>query len=72
MKKARSAFDGYYDIAAIPPGRYRLRAMPPGPPRHDVEPTQLAFEIGSDGPILESMDVTLVSVSPQIAGEGDR
>ena len=72
VKRGRSAFDGYYDIAAIPPGRYRLRAIPPGPPRPDVEPATIAFEIGPDGPILESMDLVLVARPPQIAGEDER
>ena len=69
VKTARSAFDGYYDIAAIPPGRYRLRVAPPGPPRADVAPVAIVIEIGADGPILEPTDVELVEVTPEIAGE---
>lgn len=72
VKRARTAFDGYYDLAAVPPGRYRLYALLPGPPRPDVAGAVVTLVIGPDGPILEPVDLTLVGATEQIAGEGER
>src|SRR5262249_54901109 len=57
-KTVRSAFDGFYDLTGIPPGRYGLRVSPaqaqrlgltPPPPR-DVE-------LSPSGTILDGIDV---------------
>jgi hypothetical protein len=72
VRTARSAFDGYYDLAGIVPGRYRLRATPGGPPRSDVPPVTIDIVIGPDGPILDRVDLTLGRIMPRLAGEDDR
>jgi hypothetical protein len=72
VKRARSAFDGYYDIAAVPPGRYRLYAMPPGTLARDATPTSIPIEIDAGGPILEGLDLTLAGVPQQVADEDER
>lgn len=65
VRSARSAFDGFFDLNDVPPGRYALRASPeqmrrlglPAPQPRDVvlEPT---------GTILDGFDVAIDDPSP--------
>jgi hypothetical protein len=70
VKSARSAFDGFFDLSDVPPGRYVLRASPdqmrrlglPAPPPRDVvlEPS---------GTILDGLDLVIVEPAPPAPDE---
>jgi hypothetical protein len=65
VKRARSAFDGFFDLNDVPPGRYILRASPdqmlrlglPAPSPRDVvlEPS---------GTILDGLDLVITDSAP--------
>jgi hypothetical protein len=61
VKRARSAYDGFFDLSAVPPGRYILRAVSgsAAPALRGSRPV----EIQPGGAILDGFDLTLERAS---------
>jgi hypothetical protein len=62
VARARSAYDGFYDITRIPPGRYRLRVSPAQVGRLKLrapEPREIVIE--PVGTILDAVNIILES-----------
>ncbi|MCM3877301.1 MAG: carboxypeptidase-like regulatory domain-containing protein [Thermoanaerobaculia bacterium] len=60
VARARSAYDGFYDITRIPPGRYRLRVSPAQVERLKLlapEPREIVIE--PVGTILDAVNIIL-------------
>jgi hypothetical protein len=60
VKSVRSAFDGFYDITGIAPGRYRLLAAPTQMERLDLSaPLPREIVIAPSGTILDGVDLVI-------------
>ncbi|MEO8505737.1 MAG: hypothetical protein ABI609_17715 [Acidobacteriota bacterium] len=58
-QKARSGYDGFYDIAAIVPGKYTLSVTAASVVRLRVSAPSLAVTIASSGTVLDGIDFVL-------------
>ncbi len=65
VAKARSAYDGFFDITGLPPGSYRLRVSPSQIERLGlVAPEPRAITIAPDGTILDGLGLVIVEPAP--------
>lgn len=58
-RRVTTAFDGFYDIAAILPGQYMLRVAPGYAGRTGLDARARAVIIASDGTAADGIDLTL-------------
>jgi hypothetical protein len=59
VKSARSAYDGFYELSTVPPGRYTLRLDPAQAARLGVTAQARLVELAPSGTILDGISVTL-------------
>jgi len=60
LNTARSAFDGFYIITQVPPGRYSIRVNPEQIERYRLKPVpEQSVEIGQNGEWISGMDFIL-------------
>jgi len=60
VARTRSAYDGFFDIPGLPPGRYRLRASPSQIEKLGlVAPEPRAITIAPAGSILDGLDLVI-------------
>jgi hypothetical protein len=71
VKSARVAYDGWYEILAVPPGTYSLRVAPADAARlQALAADQRAVTIPVDGAVITGADLVLDRVGPDvISGE---
>jgi cell division septation protein DedD len=60
-----AAYDGFFDLTGVPPGRYELRPVP-APGWSVVETDQRTVEVDPTGTILDGRDLS-VTVEPPVA-----
>jgi hypothetical protein len=60
-----SAFDGFFDLAELPPGRYILRVAPGEAVRLGVDlPPAETFDIGPDGTVIDGIRIVVTPRAP--------
>ncbi len=58
----RTAYDGFFDLARVPPGEYALRVAPGELERLGLAGESRTVEIGAEGTILDGRDLELTEV----------
>jgi hypothetical protein len=70
VKSARSAYDGFFELPSIPPGRYTLRVQPAQAARLGLLAPQRTVQFLPSGTILAGISVIL-SRPPQVPDLAD-
>lgn len=60
----RSAYDGFFDITHVAPGRYTLRVNVEHAAKLQVKPAEREFVIPEEGGFVDGIDLTLEPVEP--------
>lgn len=66
-RTTRSAFDGFFDLTDVPPGRYRLELSPTSAQRFALAPRPIV--IGVTGTIVDGVDVIVEPRVTPVAGD---
>jgi hypothetical protein len=65
VKQVRTAYDGFYDVTAIPPGRYLLRVKAEQAAQRELAaPPPRVIEVGPSGTVLDGVDLVVSSLRP--------
>jgi hypothetical protein len=65
VRGARSAYDGFFDVSDVPPGRYLLRVSPEQMRRLGLpEPAARSIVLEPSGTILDGLDFEILGAAP--------
>jgi len=72
VRRARAAFDGWYEMLAVLPGSYTLRVAPADASRlQAIEGEPRAIKIPIEGTVITGADLVLDRVGPGVVSGGD-